>query len=59
MDARGVIVLGGGLAGLSASFFSGAPVYEAAQEAGGAAGSDTVDGFTFDRGIHILQTSVL
>jgi protoporphyrinogen oxidase len=56
MGSDGVIILGGGLAGLSAAFYSGAPVYEAASEAGGVAGSDTIDGFTFDRGIHILQT---
>jgi protoporphyrinogen oxidase len=52
----GVIVLGGGVAGLTASCCTGAPVYEAASTVGGVAGSDTVDGFTFDRGIHILQT---
>ncbi|MFQ5511462.1 MAG: protoporphyrinogen/coproporphyrinogen oxidase [Candidatus Krumholzibacteriia bacterium] len=51
------IILGGGLAGLSAGMYSGAPVYEANGEVGGVAASDTVDGFTFDRGIHILQTT--
>jgi protoporphyrinogen oxidase len=52
-----IIVLGGGLAGLSASLHCGAPVYEADQRCGGVAASDRSDGFTFDRGIHILQTN--
>lgn len=56
MHSDGVVILGGGLAGLAAAYYSGAPVYEAAAEPGGVAASDTVDGFTFDRGIHILQT---
>jgi protoporphyrinogen oxidase len=51
-----VIILGGGVAALAASYYSGAPVYEAADAPGGAAGSDSSGGFTFDRGIHILQT---
>ncbi len=50
------IILGGGLAGLAASLYSTAPVYEASNKVGGVAASDTIDGFTFDRGIHILQT---
>jgi len=48
--------LGGGLAGLTASLFSGAPVFEAEDHSGGVAASDKVNGFTFDRGIHVLQT---
>ena len=51
-----LVVLGGGLAGLSAAMQASAPVFEAADQAGGVAASDTVDGFTFDRGIHVLQT---
>lgn len=51
-----MIVLGGGLAGLAAGYYGRAPVYEAAPHAGGVAGSVHVDGFTFDQGIHILQT---
>ncbi len=51
-----VVVLGGGLSGIAASFGSGAPVYEADSRAGGVATSDSADGFTFDRGIHVLQT---
>lgn len=56
MHSDGIVILGGGLAGLAAGYYSGAPVYEAAAEPGGVAASDTVNGFTFDRGIHILQT---
>lgn len=52
----GIIVLGGGLAGLAASLFSSAPMFEAENHSGGVAASDKVDGFTFDRGIHVLQT---
>lgn len=52
----GIVVVGGGLAGLAAGYYSGAPVYEASDAPGGVAGSDLVSGFTFDRGIHILQT---
>ena len=51
-----IAILGGGLAGLAASVFCGAPVYEASDSPGGVAGSDTTEGFTFDRGIHILQS---
>ncbi len=56
MTTDGLVVLGGGLAGLSASLHSGAPCYEASARPGGAGASDTTEGFTFDRGIHILQT---
>ena len=53
-----IVILGGGVAGLTAALYaSEAPVFEAAADWGGAAGSDTADGFTFDRGIHVLQTT--
>jgi UDP-galactopyranose mutase len=55
-DRDGIIVLGGGLAGLTASLFSNAPIFEAEDHSGGVAASDKIDGFTFDRGIHVLQT---
>jgi protoporphyrinogen oxidase len=51
-----MFILGGGVAGLAASLASGAPVYEAGSTVGGVAQSRTVDGFTFDHGIHVLQT---
>ena len=52
-----IVILGGGLAGMTASLFTGAPVYEAENHGGGVASSDKIDGFTFDRGIHVLQTN--
>jgi len=56
--ADGVVILGGGVAGLMAALTADeAQVYEAERDWGGAAGSDTCDGFTFDRGIHVLQTT--
>jgi protoporphyrinogen oxidase len=51
-----MLILGGGVAGLAASLASGAPVYEASDSIGGMARSRQVDGFTFDYGIHVLQT---
>lgn len=57
MRDQGLVILGGGLSGISASYYSGAPVYEAEARVGGVAASDRADGFTFDRGIHVLQTS--
>lgn len=56
-DHRGILILGGGLAGLAASLDTGAPVYEAEPDWGGASASDRCGGFTFDRGIHLLQTT--
>lgn len=52
-----IVVLGAGIAGLAASIVTGAPIYESSQQVGGVAASDRQDGFTFDRGIHILQTA--
>src|SRR5215472_11064029 len=52
-----IAILGGGLAGMSALLFTGAPVFETENDGGGVAASDKIDGFTFDRGIHVLQTN--
>ena len=52
-----IVILGAGISGLAASLASGAPVYEAEHHVGGVAASDSLNGFTFDRGIHILQTN--
>ena len=54
--SESIVILGGGVAGLAASVVTGAPVYEADSRVGGVAASDSGNGFTFDRGIHILQT---
>jgi protoporphyrinogen oxidase len=51
-----VVILGGGLAGLSAACHSGFPVYEAAAGPGGTAASVSADGYVFDLGIHVLHT---
>jgi len=56
MRTEDIAILGGGLAGLTAGYFSGAPIFEADCTPGGVGRSDQVDGFTFDRGIHVLQT---
>ena len=50
------VILGAGLAGLSAAYHSDSIVYEAQSVAGGAAKSINVDGFIFDLGIHVLHT---
>lgn len=55
-DARKNIILGGGLAGLSAAYHSGFPVYEASAAPGGTAASVNSQGFVFDLGIHILHS---
>ncbi len=51
-----IVILGAGVAGLAASIDTQAPVYEAADRIGGVAAADHVDGFAFDRGIHVLQS---
>jgi protoporphyrinogen oxidase len=57
MQVEPIVILGGGISGLAASLASGAPVFEAEDKAGGVAASDSDAGFTFDRGIHILQST--
>lgn len=51
-----MIILGAGLAGLSAAFHTGGAIYEKDGEVGGHAKSKNLDGFVFDEGIHVLQT---
>jgi len=50
------IVLGGGLAGLAAAYYSGFPVYEQRSRPGGVADSTCKEGFVFDFGIHVLHS---
>ena len=50
------IILGGGLAGLSAAYHSNAVVYESESVPGGVAKSKDINGFIFDYGIHVLHT---
>ena len=56
MQSEPIVVLGGGLAGLAASMATRAPLFESDARFGGVANSDAADGFSFDRGIHVLQT---
>ena len=52
------IILGAGLAGLSAAYHSGFPVYEARDRVGGTSDSVVKDDFVFDMGIHVLQSKI-
>jgi len=49
-----LVILGGGASGLSMSLLTSAPLMERAPHAGGHAVSTVADGFTFDRGPHII-----
>ena len=51
------IILGGGLAGLSACYHGNGVVYEKRKKIGGHARSHEESGFIFDEGIHVLHTS--
>lgn len=51
-----MIILGAGLAGLSAAYHGGGILYEKAGEAGGNCISPAINGYTFDLGIHVLHT---
>ena len=51
------LILGGGLAGLSACYHSDGVVYEQSDDIGGHARSHSSKGFIFDEGIHVLHTS--
>ena len=51
------IILGGGLAGLSAAYHGNGIIYEKKSKVGGHAMSHEIDGFIFDEGIHVLHTS--
>jgi protoporphyrinogen oxidase len=53
-----IVVLGGGIAGISAGYFAhkmgiNAVVFEAASRAGGLVDNFTIDGFRFDNAIHL------
>jgi len=51
-----MIILGAGLAGLSAAYHSDGLVYEKEDTAGGTCRSVNRNGYTFDFGIHVLHT---
>jgi len=50
------IILGGGLAGLSAAYHSGFPLFESQNKVGGTAATLVDNDFVFDLGIHVLQS---
>lgn len=51
-----IVILGAGLAGLSAASHGGDVVFEKEAHVGGMCHSAGIDGFTFDYGIHVLHT---
>jgi protoporphyrinogen oxidase len=51
------LILGCGLAGLSACYHGDGVVYEKDRTSGGHARSHASKGFIFDEGIHVLHTS--
>jgi len=51
-----MIILGGGLAGLSAAYHSDGILYEKEKEVGGTCRSSKLKGYTFDFDIHVLHT---
>ena len=51
-----MIILGGGLAGLSAAYHAGGSVYEKEKEPGGTCRSPKIKDYTFDLDIHVLHT---
>lgn len=53
---NGIIIIGSGLAGLSAAFHGGDVIYEKDGQVGGMCQSPKIDGYTFDHGIHVLHT---
>jgi len=50
------LILGGGLAGLSACYHGNGIVFEKDETLGGHARSHSENGFVFDEGIHVLHT---
>ena len=49
-----LLILGGGASGLSLGILTGAPIVERSETPGGHALSRFVDGYTYDRGPHIM-----
>ena len=50
------LILGGGLAGLSAGYHSNGTIFEEKSNVGGHTRSSYKNGFIFDEGIHVLHT---
>ena len=51
-----IIILGGGLSGLSACYHGQGTIYEKNIKPGGQASSSEENGFIFDEGIHVMHT---
>lgn len=56
MNQEPLVILGGGLTGLSAGYHSRGIVFEKDNQVGGQAKSKNINGFVFDEGIHVLHT---
>jgi len=54
-----IVILGAGLAGLSAAHHGGGTIFEANAHHGGTCHSPSSQGYTFDLGIHVLHTKNL
>jgi protoporphyrinogen oxidase len=54
--SKEIIILGGGLSGLSACYHGEGLIYEKSNTPGGQANSNEQDGFIFDEGIHVMHT---
>ncbi len=55
-DTCEILILGAGLAGLSAAWHGGGRICEKSDICGGTCTSARIDGYTFDLGIHVLHT---
>lgn len=55
-NVQQTIILGAGLAGLSAGYHGGGEVFEKSERCGGTCISPGIDGYIFDLGIHVLHT---
>ena len=56
MTEEEIVILGGGLAGLSAAYHGGGVVFEGHDDIGGNCASPVVKGYVLDLGIHVLHT---
>ena len=54
--SKEIIILGGGLSGLSACYHGDGSIYEKSIKPGGQASSKEENGFIFDEGIHVMHT---
>lgn len=58
---KSIVILGGGIAGISAGYYLGknnSTVYEAQNSYGGLCDNIQIDGFTFDKAVHLSFTNI-